>query len=210
MFSTSHNETKLRCGETTVNRRDLSRVPRGYTYFVRTWKEVAPEIKTTRLDRFESCDTCVEFDENLDGPLTTEQQEVTLRRRSEHIQFVCASGAMYYEARDEAQLRPDRTMSFILEGADQVKYALPHFASKSKAFSIGLGIPIHLIGVMNHGCKSASAGAFLFTAEDYNITVSNIVVEVIHRVITSERNRLQALGLILLPVLLIQLDTPHP
>lgn len=186
--------------------RALGRLPCGYTHFVRTWKEVAPEIKTRRLHGFARCDTCVEFDEDLDGPLTAEQREDTLRRRSEHIQFVRASRAMYYATRDEAQLRPDRTISLIVDGADQVKYALPHFASKSKASSIGLGIPIHLIGVLNHGGKSAGAGAFLFTAEDYNLTGSNLVVEVIHRVITSESNRLQALDLILPPVLFVQLD----
>ena len=119
------------------------------------------------------------------------------------IHFVRASRAMYYATRDEAQFRPDRTISLIVNGADQVKYALPHFASKSKASSIGLGIPIHLIGVLNHGGNSAVAGAFLFTANDYNLTGSNIVADVIHRVITSERPRLQALDLILPPVLFV-------
>ena len=53
--------------------RELGRVPCGYTYFLLTWKEVAPEIKTRRLHGFAGCDTCVGIDENLDGSLTTEQ-----------------------------------------------------------------------------------------------------------------------------------------
>lgn len=158
ILSTPFKAEKSRCGKSFVSKRE--RLVTAHA-LARIWKEVAPEMMTRRLHAFSRYDTCVEFDEDWDGPLNAALRKGTLRRRSKHIQFVRASCTMSYATRYEAQLRTEITMSLVVDGTDQVRYALPHFASKSKASSSGLRVTIHLIRMLSHRGKSTGREHFL-------------------------------------------------
>jgi hypothetical protein len=90
-------------------------------------------------------------------------------------------------------------MPLIVDGADQLKYNLPHFPPSKKGSSSGLAIPVHLMSVLNHGGNASGAGAFLFTSEKFCETGSNVTIEYLRQVIEHERARLHALGLLLPP-----------
>ena len=52
--------------------------------------------------------------------------------KTKHLQFMRSERMGYYMRRDRAAASPRRYCSFIIDGADQKSYGLPHFTFSTK------------------------------------------------------------------------------
>lgn len=57
----------------------------------------------------------------------------------------------YFKHQEKAKVFPNRYLSLIIDGMDQSKTSLPHFAQASKFTSAMWKLRVHLIGVVVHG-----------------------------------------------------------
>lgn len=72
---------------------------------------------------------------------------------------------------------PKRYASFIIDGADQSAFGLPHFTVKTKS-QTGHAIKVRLVGVINHGRPNK---LFLLTMADNFESGANHIIESFHR-----------------------------
>ena len=68
----------------------------------------------------------------------------------EHRNWVYSEKHSYYARRSAARDDPDAILSLIIDGADQIKYHLPHFG-RIDHDSAGMRLPCLLTGCISHG-----------------------------------------------------------
>ena len=100
---------------------------------------------------FARCEMCHVFKcELMRAPTGPQRDEIRAKRR-EHLENQYAERRVYYDHREKAVKRPDKYMSMIIDGMDQAKLDMPHFARASKGNSNPLGNS--LVGVLIHGVE---------------------------------------------------------
>lgn len=69
----------------------------------------------------------------------------------DHLRSVKSSRAAYWDRRREAALHPDRSMSIIIDGSDQVQNGCPYFSEKTHTMEGCHKFRLHVYGVLVHG-----------------------------------------------------------
>lgn len=159
------------------------------SYFYYIWKKYKSNVKVRRDTRFTKCSTCERLRDALEEAIRLGQPTDELKKqKKEHNEFVALERREYKRKCELAILRPSEYLSFIIDGADQSAFTLPHFVTKIKD-SRGHGLKVHLIGVLQH-CSINKLT--LFTMTDDHQSGANHIIECIHRFI-NDRARDQPL-----------------
>jgi hypothetical protein len=193
------------------------------SYFCRTWRtnKALSYIKVRRYLKFSKCQDCITLRGRLPpdfhGTHLERHKEVKLRRRQykEHIEDVKTERAGYWGRRRNACLRPEETLSMIVDGADVRDDGIPHFHQKSYALQGCFKLGVHTFGVIVHG-----SGPFIYLVQDHvklgefclcvvlktltcvYLSGANVTIEVIQRTL----KKLQDSGRNFPPHLDLQLD----
>ena len=110
-----------------------------------------PTIMHRKYLPFARCGACHNFKcELLKSRNPLEREEIKAKRK-EHLEQQYAEREKYYKHREKAMKKPEKYMSMIIDGMDQAKLDIPHFARATKGNSTPLGNSI--IGVLVHGVE---------------------------------------------------------
>lgn len=154
--------------------------PPTYSYFLRIWKKEVPNIRSRKTHNFTICSLCEKYRisliEHVNNP---KKRDEILLSRSNHIDHMRQERLGYYRRRDRAVTYPSRFCSFIIDGADQKSYGLPHFAFNTKADK-GHKLKVKCVGILEH---RPSKKLSLFPMREEFDTGSNHVIEGLHRVL---------------------------
>lgn len=149
-----------------------------FSYFTFVWKQHRSKVKVRHDTRFTKCTTCEQIRSALEDAIRTgKPTDDIIKRKKEHNNFIALERREYQRKRELAILRPTEYMSFVVDGADQSAYALPHFVTKVKD-SRGHGLKVHLIGLLYHSTVNRLR---LFTMTDEHQKGANHIIECIHR-----------------------------
>lgn len=128
-----------------------------YHYFCQVWRQDADlsRFHLRRTNRFMKCDMCVQLRSSLrdcyvSGTLSFHVQQLR-RRYLEHLSFVKSSRAAYWDRKREAARHPERSLSIIIDGSDQVQNGCPYFSEKTHAMEGCPKFRLHAYGVLVHG-----------------------------------------------------------
>lgn len=147
-------------------------------YFFRTWKLNCRHIKVRKTTRFTKCDTCEQLKSEIKRRVTNFESTLDLlKQQKEHFDMVSRERQEYKRKRDHASLHPTEAWSFIVDGADQTAYGLPHFTSKTKN-ERGQAMDVKLIGILEHSTENKLR---LLTMTGDHKTGANHIVEAVHR-----------------------------
>jgi len=148
------------------------------------WRRSVSGVRTRRHHRFAKCSLCEMFRSEVAkcGAHESSAMEIMQQKR-EHLQIIAKERRSYYQRRDKAIANPKEFCSFIVDGADQKAYGLPHFAFHSKSDK-GHALKVKCIGVLEH---LLAKHVTLFTMTEEFPTGANHVVEAMHRVLNTKR-----------------------
>ncbi|XP_052260757.1 uncharacterized protein LOC127864907 [Dreissena polymorpha] len=92
-------------------------------------------------------------------------------------------GTYYYNKKDQAQRNPSQHMSIIIDGMDQAKTNLPHFAGRNpkNLHAVDL-LHTHVTGVLSHGHGGFHAYVDINEyPHDPNLTINIILKELLRQ-----------------------------
>ncbi len=168
------------------------------SYFYAVWKEGAPEVKTRKLHRFTKCSDCEFYRAELArAGLDLNKCDLLKKAKAAHIKHVMQERLEYASKRDRARRNPEKYCSFIVDGADQSAYGLPHLIYNTKSMR-GERLKVRLIGLKEH---LPIPNIFLYMLTEEFETGANHVIEVVHRFLTEKSEKGQ-----IPPTLYVQVD----
>ncbi len=148
------------------------------SYFFSIWKQFAPHIKVRKIHRFTKCSDCEFYRSELAKAGLNERTASVLKRsKAAHIAFVQRERLEYARKRDQAIRNPSKFCSFIIDGADQSAYGLPHLLFNTKSMR-GEKLKVRLIGVKEH---LLVPNVFFYLMTEEFETGANHVIECVHR-----------------------------
>ncbi len=167
-------------------------------YFLRIWKSECRFIKIRKNNRFSKCEICEKLKDEMKRAITTfESTAPILLQKKAHYAMIAQERQEYKRKRDQAIMHPNEVLSFIIDGADQHAFGLPHFISHTKA-ERGHTLTIKLVGVLEHAVENKLR---LLTMSEEHQTGANHIIESIHRFLMDK-----SLSCQLPPKLYIQVD----
>lgn len=177
----------------------LEEEPPTHSYFLRIWKRNMSSIKARKTHSFTKCSVCERYRlQVLECGNDEKMKKVIKDALQVHVQVMRQERQAYYARRDKAVQDPARYCSFIIDGADQTAYGLPHFVFTTKSEK-GHKLKVKCVGVLEH---SNPRKRFFFTMTEEHSTGANHVIEALHRTINhkyQEEGRLP-------PTMFIQVD----
>lgn len=103
------------------------------SYFTKIWNQHRSWVKIRKHSRFTKCTVCEQISTALRtafrNGLPTEEVK---RRKAAHIDFIALERREYKRKCELAYLYPSFYPSLVVDGANQSRYALPHFTSAMK------------------------------------------------------------------------------
>lgn len=169
------------------------------SYFYRMWKKDAGMIKARKAHGFTKCDLCEKYRVNMkkakDNPSRADAVRAAMKK---HIDAMANERSAYYVRRDSAKNEPHRFCSFIIDGADQKAYGLPHFVFSTKT-DRGNKMKVKCVGVIEHKLQKRVS---LFPMTEEYQTGANHIIESLHRVLDAKFHEEGSLP----PVMYLQLD----
>ena len=111
----------------------------------------SPKIMHRKHLPFARCSACHAFKCELMRAHTPRERNEIRRKRKEHLEHQYDERQVYYNHREKALKHPEKYMSIIIDGMDQAKLDMPHFARATKGNSNPLGNS--LVGVLIHGVE---------------------------------------------------------
>ena len=182
------------------------RSPASEAFFVRVWYSRRPNLACRTYSKFTVCDICAAHREQMEAATTYIQKQEIRLHKTQHYEFIKDARALYYQIRDHSVAHPQDTMSLIIDGAAQDKFAIPFFIERTKSSSSGVPLMSGIVGVLNHGARKQPGGAYVFTVPPNQESGSNVFVSCIHWTLHHEQRRLKQLGLPLPEKLHVQVD----
>lgn len=139
------------------------------SHFNKVWREnkTLSRIKVRKWLKFSKCDDCIALRAKLPpdfhGTHLERSGEIKRRKRqyTEHIDEVKIERAGYWGRKRDATIRPDESMSIIVDGADVRDDGIPHFHQKSYALQGKFKLGVHTFGVLVHGMRP-----FIYLVQD--------------------------------------------
>lgn len=158
-----------------------------YGYFIFVWRQLCPKIKVRKLRRFSKCTICEEIRAAIKEARANRQDTAHLKARKHvHIQSVMRERIEYRKNRERATISPCTCASFIIDGADQSAFGLPHFCTNVKS-TTGNAMKVRLIGALQHG--SPNKLLLMTLTEEYE-TGANHIVQALHVCLNSHEGDL--------------------
>ncbi|XP_066302145.1 uncharacterized protein [Branchiostoma lanceolatum] len=175
--------------------------PLGRSQFFKMWRKELPDIKIPKpSDNFAKCTTCQQLKANIQKARSKNRAEELKLARKEHLLKQKNERAKYYKHIRKAQDQPQKYISIILDGMDQKKTAIPHYAEKTKddgQHQLGT----HVTGAIAHSLNKAYAAIDLQNiSHDANLTVT-VLMKILQDVATANGGHLPPVH-----VLYLQLD----
>ncbi|XP_074661102.1 uncharacterized protein LOC141913837 [Tubulanus polymorphus] len=103
--------------------------------FYRIWSELFSFVKIKKGSTFSKCDDCVRIQRLLQSTQNPISRKEIMAEKQRHISTVMTERLAYYARVSRAQTNPNRYVSLIVDGMDQTKSFLPHFAGeKGKSY----------------------------------------------------------------------------
>ncbi|XP_052820902.1 uncharacterized protein LOC128246640 [Mya arenaria] len=168
--------------------------------FFKTWKSYFPPLKIKQSNSFSKCSTCVSLERQREKAGSAVERAKFSSLKDEHHERQQMERRYYYQKRDASRTQQETYLSLIIDGMDQAKTSLPHFAGRqSKSISNVDLLKTHVTGVINHG-----NGGFHSYVEinqfphDPNLTI-NILLRALKKSADKQMNFLP-------PVLYLQFD----
>lgn len=156
-------------------------------------------VKARKPHGFTKCSLCEKFRcELLESNGNKAKVKAIQEAKHSRLEFMRRERMGYYNRRDRASRAPRRYCSFIIDGADQKSYGLPHFVFSSKD-DRGHKLKVKCVGVLEHQMKK-NITLFAFTEELQ--TGANHVIETLHRVLDKKYHEEGSLP----PTMYVQLD----
>ncbi|XP_053381316.1 uncharacterized protein LOC123543812 [Mercenaria mercenaria] len=111
--------------------------------------------------------------------------------KKEHVDRQMLERAHYHGKRLSSEKEPSKYLSFIVDGMDQGKTSLPHFAGRpSKIINHADLLKTHVSGIVNHGQgKFSTYVDFNQYPHDPNLTI-NLILKTLKKVAEEQGNRL--------------------
>lgn len=163
-----------------------------YSYFLATWREERRNYVLRKYLILAKCDTCEQIrTEWTKADRDRKMLDTLTKQHREHIEHVKKERILYQTKRQYAAMNPDKAISIIIDGADQAKFALPHFAQPTKTTSTARKNKQPITGVLVHG-----HGFFVYTSSQKWEHGSNLTIEVLQRTLKklefqySKRNKM--------------------
>ena len=98
------------------------------SYFAKTWRDFADDIKLHKWLRFTKCDDCDRLRKvRWNNKLSYEERQQAQRDLHDHYKFVKAERALAESKKVRAMLQPTKYLSLALDGTDQLPNGLPQF-----------------------------------------------------------------------------------
>lgn len=170
-------------------------------YFYRVWRTFAAFVNVRKNHGFTVCSICEMLREEMSKHLQDEDTLVKLiEQHAAHLKFIERERNGYEARQNLAEQNPDRYCSIIVDGADQKKYGLPHFAISTKS-EAGHKLKVKVVGVLEHILRGKEWLSLFAMTEEYE-TGANHIVEVVHQTLQRKKNKLGRLP----PVLFVQVD----
>lgn len=167
-----------------------------YGYFITVWREYCHLIKVRKFRRFAKCTICEEIRVAIKEARAKRQDTTHLKsRKRAHIQAVMKERLEYRKKREKAMLHPRRYISFIIDGADQSAFGIPHFCTNVKS-TTGNAMKVRLIGALEHGQPNK---LLLMTLTEEYETGANHIIQALHVCLNKHEGKLPE-------VLYLQLD----
>lgn len=177
----------------------LGEEPPTNSYFLRIWKRNMSSVKARKTHSFTKCSVCERYRVQILECGSNENKKKEIKDALQaHVEIMRQERQAYYTRRDKAIQDPARYCSFIIDGADQTAYGLPHFVFSTKSDK-GHKLKVKCVGVLEH---LSPKKRFFFTMTEEHNTGANHVIEALHRTINHKyQEELQ-----LPPTMFIQVD----
>ena len=157
------NETRLPFGTKTIvhmyyvaEMRLRGIAPLKYARFVHLWSS-SPDMSTIKLTKkkgsFAQCDTCADFAKEMSKAKDNATADDIKSRWNVHVAHITRCRQIYYENRDLAYARPDKSLCIIADIMDQSKTTIPHHRRKQKRWANMNGLRQCVMGVKTHGVR---------------------------------------------------------
>lgn len=127
-----------------------------YARFLDLWANDPSMSKiklTKRKGTFAQCDKCADFAKEMTNAIDNVEGDDIKRRWNEHVAHVARCREIYYDNRDLAHARPDKTLCIIADIMDQAKTTIPHHRRKQKRWCKMQGLRQCVMGVKTHGVR---------------------------------------------------------
>ncbi|KAL5019434.1 hypothetical protein ScPMuIL_003483 [Solemya velum] len=151
----------------------------------------------SKAQRFTKCKDCCNFRTLIENEKDSEQKSKHMEIRNIHLKEQQMEREAYYVRRSQAEMRPNEVLSIILDGMDQAKTNLPHYAYGNNPVGSGpLKLKTHITGCIVHGRGKYFWLDFNEFPHDTNLTLS-CFLKIVQREAREKR---------LPPTLYVQLD----
>ena len=116
------------------------------------WIEKFPKLKIKKTNSFSRCTLCPSLEKRLEKTKDLKKREIIVKAKRDHNDCQMDERKCYYDKRDRARRIPKKYLSLIIDGMDQSKTNIPHFAScKAKCVNPGDLLQTHVTGIISHG-----------------------------------------------------------
>ena len=170
------------------------------SHFFKLWNKELHFLKIKKTNSFSKCNLCSILERRLQNTRNKHEIIQIREQRENHCERQMHERKLYYYKRNKAQKNPKKYLSIIIDGMDQSKTNLPHFAGrKAKCLNLGELLQTHITGAISHGHERRMT--FIDIMEyphDSNLSI-NILLKVLHQCAKLNKNFLP-------PVLYLQAD----
>ena len=165
----------LNAQPTSIPRFFLLKRPVSIRYFNQVWrsKEQTRRAKNGHC----KCAICNNLDDKIKKAQDMSKKLAYREKMKLHRRWAQAEKDSCYARRAEARSKPDDILSLIIDGADQMKFHLPHF-SRYDHDSCGMRLPCLLTG-----CISPAGKSYCYLGLGNLKQGSNLTIEVVFRVL---------------------------
>ena len=159
------------------------------SHFHKMWKTEFFRLKIKKTNSFSKCNICTALERRLQKTRNTEAREQIKIQREQHNDRQMNERKAYYRKREMSKQRPEKYISIIIDGMDQSKTNLPHFAGrKAKCINAFDQLQIHVTGIISHGHnKKLTFTDFLQYPHDSNLSMNVILKSLYHLAVSNEK-----------------------
>ncbi|XP_052275699.1 uncharacterized protein LOC127875011 [Dreissena polymorpha] len=157
--------------------------PVSKSQFYKKWIDSFQFVKTKKTNSFSKCTTCVTLERLMSKTTSFEMRAFYKKKKEEHNIRQMLERKYYYNKKDQAQRNPSQHMSIIIDGMDQAKTNLPHFAGRNpkNLHAVDL-LHTHVTGVLSHGHGGFHAYVDINEyPHDPNLTINIILKELLRQ-----------------------------
>ena len=154
-------------------------------YFYSIWRKHRSYVKCRRQHSFSCCDTCIMFKERLirlsnSVSFSSKERADVMNGFRRHLKFIRNERATYALHCLKPLKEGSKSLSVIIDGADQSKFGLPRFPTTGKR-ETGISMKQKVTGVLFHKAVGGEDFLRLFTSPPNLIRGTNQTIDALCR-----------------------------